>query len=84
MSTSCFSETDTIDLGVSRLWPGEKLGKSTGDDRDPRWGKHTFSFHTESHTIDSFMDLVSNGISFSPTMKRSHRAKKLRNKNPIN
>ena len=64
LSYSNTTHQGTLDLGVNRLWPGEKLGKSTGEDQDPRWGRYTHSFHTETHTIESFMDLVRNGFFF--------------------
>jgi hypothetical protein len=37
-----------FDIGVSRMFPGEKLLAG-----DPRWGQQTYSFVRETHNIES-------------------------------
>lgn len=59
-----------VKIGVNRLWPGEKLPP-----KDPRWGRYTRSFHSETLDVTSFMELISEGFAFCPPMKDSHRIK---------
>ena len=58
-----------FDVGINKLWPGEKL-----PDGDSRWGKHTASFHTEQHTIDSLIQRVAgDGCAFAGVMRKGYR-----------
>jgi len=60
-----------FNIGINPLWPGEKLSMG-----DSRWTKHTASFYTEQHDLDSFVKRVTaDGYAFSGVMKDSYRRK---------
>ena len=59
----------TFEVGVCKLYPGEKLPR-----HDPRWGAHTRNFHAETHNIESLAQVVAvNGFAISAVMRKSYR-----------
>lgn len=59
----------TFEVGINSLWPGEKLPRG-----DPRWSKHTASFQTESHSLETFAQRVTgDGCAFSAVCRDAYR-----------
>ena len=57
-----------FDISINHLYAGMKLLQG-----DPRWRAYTKAFRRETHTIDSLIAAISQGLSFAPVMKDNYR-----------